>query len=73
MGGLVLWHLAFCILHWAPSASAQSVPTIAEIKVDSAFRLLQELPYLPAVEWPAQSDLDAMLATLAPPALNEAA
>ena len=42
-------------------------------EIDSAYHLLEELPYLPAVEWPAQSDLDAILATLVPQALPEAA
>jgi len=66
-------HLADVQAIGATAVASGHAPTYRDGEVDSAFRLLQELPYLPAVEWPAQSDLDAMLAALAPPALNEAA
>ena len=66
-------HLADVQSIGATAVASGHAPTYRDGEVDSAYRLLQEMPYLPAVEWPAQSDLDAILATLTPPPLSEAA
>jgi len=66
-------HLADVQAIGATAVASAHAPTYRDGEVDSAYRLLQEMPYLPAVEWPAQSDLDAILATLTPPPLSEAA
>jgi flavorubredoxin len=40
-------------------------PALRGAQVDAAFRMLEDLPYLPAVELPGQADLDGILAMLA--------
>ena len=66
-------HLADVESIGATAVASGHGPTFRGGEIDSAYRLLQELPYLPAPQWPVQSDLDAILATLTPPALPGAA